>query len=547
MNVADYLVEQLKIMNIDRIFGVSGGVIEPFLNSLALEKHSIKTTMVFSENQAAFMAQSYGYEKKSFGVCFCIWGAGQTNMLNAASSSYIENRKLLIISGAGSETTESRYPAQDASNNGVNSFEMFNNCTCYNEKITSVDHAVDKIRQAILTMLIEEKPVHLHIPNSILSKSIYYQPTKITPPKKPIAQIEDINFIKKIVNQTNKINLIIGKKCNESINDIIDIAIHFNLNLIDTPSGKGLINSNIKNYKGTFGIAGKLNDEILKEADYNIFIGDLISEENSKGWNQNLINLKMIYIHDNIKEICIPYHLKKIIYTDIASFFKIIKKDLNIKKINQKEFYTQQKTKNVYDLLSSPINPENFMSMMSEIISKDSIAFFDIGNSFLWGIKCWENHYVRENGIQQFRIGIGFGTMTWALGNAIGASYAHPDKKILCFIGDGSLLMASQEILNLKNSKLPIVFVILNDSSLGTVRHGQNLSNSFSMINELPNIDFHSFYLQNGIKSYKIKNLKDIENIKQDIQKINEPLVLDVLIDKNICPPIKDRIKNLKE
>src|SRR5262249_59554662 len=67
------------------------------------------------------------------------------------------------------------------------------------------------------------------------------------------------------------------------------------------------------------------------------------------------------------------------------------------------------------------------------------------------------------------------GTMGFGLPAAIGAALALPDRRVVCFTGDGSLLMNVQELATLAEEELDVKIVLLNNAHLGLVRQQQEL------------------------------------------------------------------------
>jgi acetolactate synthase-1/2/3 large subunit len=69
----------------------------------------------------------------------------------------------------------------------------------------------------------------------------------------------------------------------------------------------------------------------------------------------------------------------------------------------------------------------------------------------------------------------GLGTMGFGLPAAIGMALAQPERKVVCFSGDGSLLMNIQELATAAEHDLDIKIIILNNRHLGLVRQQQSL------------------------------------------------------------------------
>ena len=69
----------------------------------------------------------------------------------------------------------------------------------------------------------------------------------------------------------------------------------------------------------------------------------------------------------------------------------------------------------------------------------------------------------------------GLGTMGFGLPTAMGAALADPDAVVICFSGDGSLLMNIQELATLAEHRLNVKIVLMNNNCLGLVRQQQEL------------------------------------------------------------------------
>jgi acetolactate synthase-1/2/3 large subunit len=64
--------------------------------------------------------------------------------------------------------------------------------------------------------------------------------------------------------------------------------------------------------------------------------------------------------------------------------------------------------------------------------------------------------------------------MGYGLGAALGAKIANPKSPVVLFTGDGSFRMNQGEMATLVKYSLPVLIVILNNSTLGMLRQWQN-------------------------------------------------------------------------
>lgn len=65
--------------------------------------------------------------------------------------------------------------------------------------------------------------------------------------------------------------------------------------------------------------------------------------------------------------------------------------------------------------------------------------------------------------------------MGFGLPAAIGAALAAPERTVVCFSGDGSLLMNIQELATAAEERLNVKVVLFNNNSLGLVHQQQDL------------------------------------------------------------------------
>lgn len=65
--------------------------------------------------------------------------------------------------------------------------------------------------------------------------------------------------------------------------------------------------------------------------------------------------------------------------------------------------------------------------------------------------------------------------MGFGLPTALGAALAEPDNTVVCFSGDGSLLMNIQELVTAAQENANLKIVLMNNSALGLVHQQQTM------------------------------------------------------------------------
>lgn len=145
-----------------------------------------------------------------------------------------------------------------------------------------------------------------------------------------------------------------------------------------------------------------------------------------------------------------------------------------------------------------------------------------------------------------FRSSAEFTCMGFAIGGAVGTAFGNPDVPVVCLTGDGSVLMNGQEITVAAQHGLNVLFVVLNDSALGTIKHGQRLSGAEPIGYELPTVDFAEFARVLGVPGHVIHSPTDLATLDfQSICARRGPTLLDVRIDPEEIPPLSQRVRGL--
>jgi acetolactate synthase-1/2/3 large subunit len=125
------------------------------------------------------------------------------------------------------------------------------------------------------------------------------------------------------------------------------------------------------------------------------------------------------------------------------------------------------------------------------------------------------------------------GSMGWALGGAIGAKLAYPDRQVVALIGDGDFASVTPDIETAVRCRQPIVYVVMNDRGYGALRafqqtyyRGRQLGNDFA------NPDFGRLAELYGAAGAQVTRGGDLRPaLEAALARTEQPTVIDVIID----------------
>ena len=109
--------------------------------------------------------------------------------------------------------------------------------------------------------------------------------------------------------------------------------------------------------------------------------------------------------------------------------------------------------------------PHRVVQIARELTPAGAIATVDAGAHMFPATAYW--HAVEPG---ECLISNGLATMGFALPAAIAAQLVHPERRVVCFTGDGGLLMVASELETAARLRLPIIIVVFDDAALSLIQ-----------------------------------------------------------------------------
>jgi acetolactate synthase-1/2/3 large subunit len=585
IEVSDLLISYLMELEVEYIFGVPGGAIEPLYNAMARSerRHGLKSVVARHETGAAFMAAGYASNSGKIGVCCATTGPGATNLITGVASAYEENVPLLVITPQSVINNFGRKTFQDSSDTGVNIVGMFQYCTHYNSLVSHPDQFEEKLVAALMAAMANSGPVHLSVPLDVLKSKIAR--TKSGYNIKGLLEkphIQDSRAVERLafeLETASKPVFLVGGACDEASGLILRLASQLGAKIVTTAEGKGFVSPYHPLFCGVLGFAGhdSATAALLDpDVDVVVAIGTALGEWSSNGWDSNvLMNSRLIHVDEKETNLARSPMARLHVRGRILSVFETLNQKAtgfsslesidSLSLVPEKQeaslglqFYREE----CWDPGNqvTGVKPQWLMQQLTTLFPPNTRYLADTGNSMTWAIhylhpfdrrrlarrKCGRSKQERRTVVGGlFQTSPKFASMGWAIGCSVGAALANSDGPVVCLTGDGSMLMSGQEITVAQQLGLSVIYIILNDSSLGMVNHGQKMAGAELIGSELPDVNFADMAKAMGIKSYLVKKPQDLLGIDFATLMSSGPVLIDVRIDAQQVPPMGMRVKVL--
>ena len=530
---SDLVLETLRDLEIDTIFGYPGGAVLPLYDAIYNFK-GIRHILGRHEQGCLHEAEGYAKSTGKLGVAVVTSGPGATNAITGIADAMSDSVPLLVFTGQVARAGIGKDAFQEADIVGITM-----PITKYNYQVRETADIPRIITEAVhIATTGRPGPVVIDLPKDVsaLETDFIYSPEIDLPSYQPTLEPNDMQ-IKKILKQLSKAKKPVllaggGISYAEAAAELNEFAERYQIPVVTSLLGQGTIATSHPLFLGMGGMHGSFAANIaMTEADFMISIGCRFDDRLTGNPKTFAKNAKVAHIDID------PAEIGKIIAVDIpvVGDAKKALQQLLAEPIvrNNTEKWIEKVTKDKnrvrsYDKKERVVQPQAVIERVGELTNGDAIVVTDVGQHQTWTAQ----YYPYQNERQLVTSG-GLGTMGFGVPAAIGAKIANPDKEVVLFVGDGGFQMTNQELAILNIYKIPIKVIMLNNHSLGMVRQWQEAfydgRTSESVFDSLP--DFQLMAQAYGIKNYKFDNPetleKDLEVIKEDV-----PMFIEVDISR---------------
>lgn len=530
---SDLVLETLRDLGIDTIFGYPGGAVLPFYDAIYNFK-GIRHILGRHEQGCLHEAEGYAKSTGKLGVAVVTSGPGATNAITGIADAMSDSVPLLVFTGQVARAGIGKDAFQEADIVGITM-----PITKYNYQVRETADIPRIITEAVhIATTGRPGPVVIDLPKDVsaLETDFIYSSEVNLPSYQPTLEPNDMQ-IKKILKQLSKAKKPVllaggGISYAEAAAELNEFAERYQIPVVTSLLGQGTIATSHPLFLGMGGMHGSFAANIaMTEADFMISIGCRFDDRLTGNPKTFAKNAKVAHIDID------PAEIGKIIGADIPvvgdakKALQMLLAEPIVRNNTEKWIEKVTKDKNrvrSYDKKERVVQPQAVIERIGELTNGDAIVVTDVGQHQMWTAQ----YYPYQNERQLVTSG-GLGTMGFGIPAAIGAKIANPDKEVVLFVGDGGFQMTNQELAILNIYKVPIKVVMLNNHSLGMVRQWQESfyegRTSESVFDTLP--DFQLMAQAYGIKNYKFDNP---ETLDQDLEVITEdvPMLIEVDISR---------------
>lgn len=567
---AQIITKMLEMHGIKIVAGIPGGSILPLYDELT--RSNIHHVLVRQEQAGGFIAQGMARTSGLPAVCLATSGPGAMNLLTSIADARCDSIPIIAITGQVNSYLIGTDAFQEADTFGL-SFPI----TKHSIMVKSPEELLTAIPEAFkIAMNGRPGPVLIDVPRDVQTKKCEFDSW----PKIKLPITDDENSVRfhtkddtipillqdaaKLLSNAKKPVLYLGGGCNspKAANALRNFIKIYRMPVTTSLMGLGAIPSSCKDFAGMIGMHGTYAaNKAMYESDIVLACGVRFDDRATGIVSKFCPNAKIIHIDIDAAEInkilsanisivakvesAVP-ELTKFVKDTISNENKDVRNDWADIIIKTKEETSsdecgspklQEKNKN----FTNSINPRKFIASIPELAEKaglskeEIIVTTDVGQHQMWAAQ----YYPVENP-RTFLTSGSLGTMGFGLPTAIGAAIENPKKQIICFSGDGSIMMNIQELATLAENNLAVTVIVLENGTLGMVYQQQKylFEKTYSASEFIASPNLLRIAEGFGIQTADADTDKDWYKKAFDANRKNKPFFVRVRVDpeENVLP-----------
>lgn len=502
ITIGQHLINRLKEINIDVVFGVPGDFNMPLLDIIEDDKDMTWGNNA-NELNASYAADGYA-RIRGAGAIVTTFGVGELSAVNGLAGSYSE--MLPVIHIAGTPSTKSQAAGAMLHHSlGDGNFDVFYNMSamisCASTHLKK-QNAIAEIDRVITQAVLSKRTGYIGLPIDLIHYEVEVPeiaPLVVSLPKNP-EQTQEIAL--KVVSEaiskaSHPVIVVDGCVLRHHIEKDVEAFVkRSGFPTYVAPMGKGAVDESLPEYRGCYSgnITLESIDEEIKKADLIIEIGSIKSDFNTGNFSYSLDRTKTITLHSFATIVFCAEYQK----VSMVEFLPLLTASLPKE---PRTFNLGPRGKPLPIEEGTEITHNYLWNKVPEYIDENAIICGETGTS---EFACLNLDAPKgATFITQFL----WGSIGFSVGAAVGAAIANHQRRVYLFVGDGSFQLTAQELSVMLHHGLTPVIILLNNDGycIEKLIHGPDRDyNNFQMWQYSKTLDYFGAHLERNAGCSKV-------------------------------------------
>ena len=541
----ELVVRTLLAAQVRHVFGLHGAHLETIFQSLA--QHGVPIIDTRHEVAAGHAAEGYARATRGLGVAMVTAGPGFTNVITSMANAYLDRSPVLYLSGSAA--------LRDAETNtlqaGIDQVAIAKPITKWAHQITTASQIPRLVAQAIrLATSAPTGPVLLDLPMDVLTAQVEEDTAPVRAnvvvdsPAAPTAHAVDAAI--EALRAAKRPIVMVGPGAwqADAGDELRAFVERVGIPVFSDFQAHGLLPSSHALWGGTY---HKLSELTASDArpDVVLALGVRFGLF-TMGVSDRLVptGAKLIHVEADAKEIGRLRDAHVAVVADSREMLRALNARLGAQRwpdfsawqgvVRNAKATRLARHREQYARNAPPIHPYQAVTAIADSLPPDTIVIGDGAESYHW-----LNEVIRQESAGSY-ITHGFlGAVGFGLGLSLGAQVAHPQRPVLCLVGDGAVGFTIAEFDTMTRHGLPIVVVVMNNRSWAASQHFQEIVSGRENVRgtRLGDARYHDVAKAFGADGVHVTRLEELAPAIKAAFANGRPTCINVEIDVESIPP----------
>lgn len=532
MKFYEYINNTLKAYGCRKAFGVPGSLVMPIWQNLP----DIEMILCSHEQEASYVATGYSKASGELVAVVTTGSPAVTNCATGIASANMDSVPMLYISGRTPEQLSGYGLRQEECNinRAFNSVELLTPLTKDQMVINDISKAAQMFSEGCEKATTDRKGcVHVSIPVDVQSQELPTSEITSTIDKDKEPALPELPNVTKPL-------IIIGWGSWQAgaIQQIYELAKKIGAPVLTTSKASCCIWGEHPNYLGKLGYGyNPILEEFLQ--DYSaeqvfVFGSSMGRKDISESCLRTLQRAETYLYSIECEDVTFRFSNGHWIQVDnmalmVDFWLRNIKSSNNRLSCDLKSVRQQQRM-HFFEKIESKDLMAQAIFELNNLCNNSCVIAADAGNH----LEDTAILYEPDQPGGMF-LDVGIRSMGSSICSSVGMALAANDKQYIAVTGDGSMLMNGNVMYLAKRYNLPVLFLVINNSSLGRVRIGQMEKENF-IATDLGNIDFNLYGKAFGLEAYKANSIAEFRSAMTKILAEKKTSILELCTDKDEIP-----------
>jgi acetolactate synthase I/II/III large subunit len=476
-SVAALVVEFLIAQEVDRVFGLQGGHIQPIWDQLA--QRGVRIIDVRDEGAAVHMAHAHAVLTGQLGVALVTAGPGVTNCVTAMANAHLERAHVLLIGGCAPRAQDDLGPLQ-----GVAHTDILQPVTRWSRTLRVADNLLRDLDKAVSAAVGDGTtpgPAFVEIPTDVLREAVhpnlileeYLRPrsSRFIPPD-PM----DIRHAAAMLANANRPLVITGRGATRASKELVRFLDAYGAVYLDTQESRALVPPSHRS------VIGAVRGRAMQEADLIVVVGRKLDYQLGYGSPAVFPQARFIRIADCWEELRENRRGEVELFANPAATLSALALEIANHAVaidtgwtnSLRDEHLRRSSRYAEALRCAAagkdglMHPNRIFATLAEILAPDAITIADGGDILSFARMGLPTRTYLDSGA--------FGCLGVGVPYGIAAALACAGRQVAVVSGDGAFGINAMEIDTAKRHDAKAVFIIANNAAWNIERLDQEMN-----------------------------------------------------------------------